>query len=236
MNDTQAKVALITGAGSGIGRAIAIGLGREGFSLCLVGRTLAKLEETAALCATPTLPIEADLADTDRAAECVDRCVERFGGLDVLVNSAGVAPLAPIEKTTDEILEETFYANAFGPAALLVRAWPVFKRQRRGRVVNISTIGALDPFPGFLAYAASKSALDSFTRSIAAEGKAIGVRAFSVNPGAVETPLLRSNFGERVIPREKTLAPEAVAAVAIDCALGRRDGDNGRTIPMPSPS
>lgn len=237
MTDNNPSIALVTGAGSGIGRETARALAAEGFSLVLVGRTLGKLEATAATLPTgiESLLIAGDLADTDFASDCVDRCAARFGRVDALVNAAGVAPLAPIDRTTEDLLEEVFFANTFGPAALIARAWPIFKRQRSGRIVNVSTIGTIDPFPGFFAYAASKSALDSFTRSIAVEGRAIGVRGFSVNPGAVETPLLRANFSERAVPPERALDPGAVARVVVDCAVGRRDEDNGRVIPLSSP-
>ena len=112
-------------------------------------------------------------------------------GANQLVNAAGVAPNVPIERTTEDILEQCFLVNAFGPAFLISRCWPHFKRQKSGCVVNVSTLGVMDPFPGFFAYAASKAALDSFTRSVAREGRSSGIRSFCVNPGAVETAILR---------------------------------------------
>ncbi len=236
MNAALRRVALVTGAGSGIGRAIASMLHTQGFALTLVGRTRSKLEATAAsIGASDALLIECDLADSERAAGCVDRTLERFGRIDVLVNNAGVAPLVAIEATDEATLESCFWANTFAPAFLITRAWPAFKVQRSGCVVNVSTIGTLDPFAGFFAYAASKSALDSFTRSIASEGKPFGITAYSVNPGAVETPLLRQNFSERKIPPEKALTPETVAAIVVACACGERLQDNGLAIPVPSP-
>ncbi len=232
----ERPVTIITGAGSGIGREVARQLHARGHRLALVGRTRAKLEETArAIAVADALCIAADIADSERAASCVDRTIERFGRLDVLVNNAGIAPIVPIADTTEELLEEVFFANTFGPAFLITRAWPVFVARRGGRVVNISTIGTVDPFNGFFAYAASKSALDSFTRSIAREGRSHGIRAFSVNPGAVETPLLRQNFGTNVLPASKALAPADVASVVVACACGERDAENGQAILVPSP-
>lgn len=228
-------VAIVTGAGSGIGRCVARQLAEEGFALVLVGRTAAKLEETArGLGENPHLLVAADLAERAEPGRIVADCIDRFGRLDCLVQVAGIAPLAPLAETDDALLAACFEANAFGPARLIRAAWPHFARQRGGRVVNVSTIGTLDPFPGFFAYAASKSALDSFTRSAAREGAAIGVEAWSVNPGAVETPLLRQNFGEAVIPSHRTLSPEAVARVVVDCVMARRSEPSGSIIPMPS--
>lgn len=233
----EAPVSIVTGAGSGIGRAVAERLAARGHRLALVGRTEAKLQDTLDAVrahAPDAMIVVADLADPDHAVRAVDDALERFGRVDTLVNAAGVAPLAPIERTTKEVLEECFQVNTFGPALLIVRCWPIFRRQKSGCVVNVSTIGTSDPFPGFFAYAASKSALDSFTRSCAREGRSIGVRAFCVNPGAVETPLLRKNFPEHQLPRENALKPEVVAEVIVACIEGARDDDHGRTIELPS--
>jgi NAD(P)-dependent dehydrogenase (short-subunit alcohol dehydrogenase family) len=213
-------VSIVTGAGSGIGRATARMLAELGHHVVLVGRTEQKLadasDEVRVVGSGDVMLVTADVADADQAAGVV-------------------APLAPIEKTGEEILEQCFFINAFGPAFLIVRCWPHFRRQKSGCVVNVSTIGVMDPFPGFFAYAASKSALDSFTRSVAREGRSIGVRAFCVNPGAVETPLLRTNFPERVIPPERALRPEAVASVIVECIAGRRAHEHGQSIAVPSP-
>lgn len=233
-----APVAIITGAGSGIGRAVAERLSERRHRLVLVGRTESKLHDTLdyvrAHGADAMISV-ADLADADQTGRVIDDTLERFGRIDNLVNAAGVAPLAPIERTTQDVLEEAFHVNAFGPARLIVKAWPIFRRQKSGCVVNVSTIGTSDPFPGFFAYAASKSALDSFTRSCAREGRSMGIRAFCVNPGAVETPLLRKNFPVDQLPREKALRPEAVADVIVACIEGEREKDHGIPIAVPSP-
>lgn len=234
----ERHVTIITGAGSGIGRATAEMLAPLGHALVLVGRTEAKLLDTLDAVrdsGADAMVATADLQDAEHAAAVVHQAMERFDRIDAIVNSAGVAPLLPIEKTTEEVLEETFRINAFGPAFLIVQAWPIFRRQKSGCVVNVSTLGTSDPFPGFFAYAASKSALDSFTRSCAREGRSIGVRAFCVNPGAVETPLLRKNFPAHVLPPERALKPEAVAEVIVECIAGKRDHEHGRTILLPSP-
>ncbi|MFZ4750068.1 MAG: SDR family oxidoreductase [Phycisphaerales bacterium] len=230
-------VSIVTGAGSGIGAACARLLAARGHAVVLVGRGFERLEAVRASMDEPTrhLSMAADVADSGLAHDVVDRTLEAYGRIDALVLNAGVAPKAPIDQTTEEVLEQAFFVNAFGPAFMVTRAWPAFKRQRSGRVVFVSTLGTIDPFPGFFAYAASKSAVDSFARSIRAEGKAIGVKAFAVNPGCVETEILRRNFPEKVIPRERALPPEAVAEVIVACACGERDAENGNAIVVPSP-
>lgn len=233
----QGPVSIITGAGSGIGAATARSLALRGHSVVLVGRRADPLEEVRRSLDGPTrhLVIPADVADSGLAADAVDRTIEAYGRIDTLVLAAGTAPRASIESTTEQILEEAFFINAFGKAFFIVRAWPVFRRQRSGRVIVVSTLGTIDPFPGFFAYAASKSAADSFVRSIRAEGASIGVKAFAVNPGCVETAMLRRNFPEHVVPRERALPPEAIADVIVACASGERDSESGSVIPVHSP-
>ena len=230
-------VSIVTGAGSGIGAACARMLAERGHAVVLVGRRHDRLEHTRASMAHPErhLSQAADIADSGLAYELVDRTLAAFGRLDALVLCAGAAPHKPIDQTTEEVLEEAFFVNAFGPAFLITRAWPQFKAQKSGRVVLVSTLGTVDPFPGFFAYAAAKSATDSFARSIKVEGRAIGVKGFAVNPGAVETAMLRQNFSEKLVPAHRALPPEHVAEIVVACACGERDEDNGRAIQGPSP-
>ena len=226
-------VAIVTGAGSGIGREVAVLLAEAGYRVALVGRRPEMLSATAeAVGAAPTLPIVADITDPDAAARIVDRTVEKWGRVDALVNNAGTVSIVPIGETTAEHLDRAFSVNAYAPALLIARVWPVFAGQGAGCVVNISSKATTSPFPGLSAYAASKSALESLTRSIANEGRDHGIRAFSIAPGAVETDMLRSLWSTDVIPPEQCLSPREVAQVAVDCIEGRRAADEGATIQM----
>lgn len=230
---TDRRAALITGAGSGIGREVAVRLAAEGYRLVLVGRREGPLRETAAMAgagADGAVVYAADVADAAKVRGAVDAAVQRFGRLDVLVNNAGYAPLLPIERTTPEVIEAAYRVNALAPAHAIARAWPVFLRQGSGCIVNISTMGTDDPFEGFFAYAASKAAVNLMAKSCAKEGRPHGIRAFAVAPAAVETAMLRGLFPPEVIPPEACLSPGEVAAVVVDCVLGRRDEENGRTI------
>lgn len=230
-------ITILTGAGGAIGRAVAILLAAQGHHLAIAGRTKSKLEETALLCAaSPGTFIHcSEIRDEATASTLVDAVIARWGRVDNLVNCAGVAPMASIEQTTDAMLLECFGANTFGPAHLIMRCWPLFQAQKSGRIVNVSTLATTDPFPGFFAYAASKSALDSLTRSAAREGARIGVKVFGFNLGCIETPLLRQNFSEKMIPRARALAPEVAAQMIVDSLSGKRDADHGKCIPVPSP-
>lgn len=235
-----APAALITGASSGIGRALAALLAERGWRLALSARRPEPLEEAAREARSAGAPeaivIPTDMGDPAAAREMVRRAAGAFGRLDALVNNAGCGELADIDKTTDDILERDFHVNAIGPGAAISEAWPVFRRQGSGRIVNVSTLGTVDPFPGFLSYAGSKAALELFAKCCAKEGADIGVRAFSVAPGAVETPMLRGIFSESDIPPDATLEPEAVARVILDCLTGERDDESGAVITVPSPT
>jgi NAD(P)-dependent dehydrogenase (short-subunit alcohol dehydrogenase family) len=227
-------VAIVTGAGSGIGRATAVMLAQRGYAVALVGRREQPLRETERLIGGG-LVLAADISDAAACQSVISRTESAFGRIDVLVNNAGSAPLQPIDKSTPAVIDETFGINALAPAYLIHFAWPVFVRQKRGCIVNVSSMGTVDPFPGFFAYAAAKSAVNLMALSCANEGKRLGIRAFSVAPGAVETAMLRENFPESRLPRNRTLAPEAVAEVIVACIAGERDAENGKTIVVKSP-
>ncbi len=235
---TQPPVSIVTGASSGIGLAAARCLARAGHHVVLVGRTESTLSAAADTlnAHAGTTEIAANMGDPDQARAIVSHVAADLGRIDVIVNNAGFAPLLPIDETTDEVLDQTFRVNALGPAALISEAWPTLKAQRSGRIVNVSTMGTQDPFPGFFAYAASKAALNLMTMSCASEGAAFGIRAFAVAPGAVETPMLRGLFDETMIPSEHCLSADAVGGVIADCALGKRDDQSGTVIWMPSPT
>lgn len=230
----HSPVAIITGASSGIGRAAALGLNALGWSLALVGRARARLDQTAQHCAD-ALVIEADLSAPDAPERVVDATIARFARLDALVNNAGAGSLVPIDQTSPALLESVFALNTFAPALLIARAWEHLAASGAGRIVQVSSLATVDPFPGFFVYAASKAAVESQARSCAIEGAALGIRAFAVAPGAVETPLLRTIVSSDELPQAACLSPELVAEVIVQCVSGQRDAESGRTILLPSP-
>ena len=241
-NPPDGGVAIVTGAGSGIGRAVCVRLAGAGWRLTLVGRKADRLEETVRLLTTDdagaaerTLIVAADLTEPAAATHVVGATIARWGRIDALVNNAGHASLLPIEAVDEPHLVEAFAVNTLAPARLIAAAWPHWRTQGAGRLVNVSSMATVDPFPGLFAYAGAKAAVESFTRSVMNEGGEHGLRAFSVAPGAVETGMLRGLISADDLPVSMTLDPADVAAVIVDCLEGRRDAEAGTTILVPSP-
>lgn len=238
---TEPGIAIVTGAGSGLGRAVAEGLLAEGRTVIVVGRRIEPLRQVAEAAEARgrgrAIPCTADLAADDAAA----RIMEVAGGaggagrIDTVVNNAGLAELAAFEATDAAMFARSLAVNLLGPVRLLQAAWPDLIASGRGRVVNISSMATADPFDGFLAYAAAKSGLESVTRSLAREGAASGLLAWTVAPGAIETPMLRGLFDESMVPRDAAMTPAEVAAVVLDLLTGRRKTTSGATIRMPGP-
>lgn len=238
---TNEPVTIVTGAGSGVGRAVCIQLSDIGHRLVLVGRNREPLEETVTLLPDEAIRADralihpADISDPSQCDGVVAATIERWGRVDGLVNNAGMVECVPIEETTHELLQQTFAVNTFGPARLIAACWPHFQSQGGGCVVNVTTMGTIDPFPGLSAYAAAKIAMESYTRSIMNERGDADISAYAVAPGAIETPMLRRLFSERDLPRSKTLDPADVAEVIVACLNGQRPGDAGGVIPLNSP-
>jgi len=193
MNEKQfsGKVALVTGATSGIGQACAIAFARAGASVVCVGRKSSALEEIETRITETgpgVLTIEADLVDTEAPARVVENALKVFGGIDVLVNSAGHISNGTIENTSLEAWDDMMNVNVRAVFQLMQKALPSLI-ERRGNIVNVSSVTGLRAFPGVLAYCVSKAALDQLTRCASLELASKGVRVNAVNPGVVVTEI-----------------------------------------------
>jgi NAD(P)-dependent dehydrogenase (short-subunit alcohol dehydrogenase family) len=188
--DFAQKILLITGATSGIGKATALRFSQAGASIAAVGRNeQALMELQSQLGATARfLPIRADLSRTEESDTVVAKTVEHFGGIDVLVNAAGHISSGTIENTSLEAWDKMLEINLRTPFVLMQKALPAII-ERRGNIVNVSSVTGLRSFPGVLAYCVSKSGLDQLTRCAALELAAKGVRVNAVNPGVVITEI-----------------------------------------------
>jgi len=161
--------ALVTGAGRGIGRAIAEALARQGCRLLLVGRDATALQQTAAICRHAGAALtEISPRDLTERGALAGLC-RGAGEIDILVNNAGSAPSAPFERTDDALWDATFALNVHAPFALCRALLPGMAERGFGRVVNLASTAALQGFPYTAAYVASKHALLGLTRALAAE-------------------------------------------------------------------
>jgi NAD(P)-dependent dehydrogenase (short-subunit alcohol dehydrogenase family) len=188
------RVALITGASSGIGRATALKFASEGIRVALVARSADKLREIEAEINVKGGRVKAIPADVTRQADVervVQATVEAFGGIDVLVNAAGIIATGTVENTNLEDWDYMMNVNVRAPFYLMQCAMP-YLVERKGNVVNVSSVTGLRAFPGILSYCASKAAVDQLTRCAALEMASKGVRINAVNPGVIVTMLHRS--------------------------------------------
>ncbi|HEV2913461.1 MAG TPA: glucose 1-dehydrogenase [Pyrinomonadaceae bacterium] len=185
------KVALVTGATSGIGRATVLLFAEAGARVAAVGRNeeaLSELREEVAERGGEVLSIRADVTAEGDARRAVSEAVERFAGLDVLVNAAGHISNGTIENTTLDEWDAMLNVNLRAVFNLMQQAVPHLAA-RRGNIVNVSSVTGLRAFPGVLAYCVSKAGLDQLTRCAALELAAKGVRVNAVNPGVVVTEI-----------------------------------------------
>ncbi len=185
------KNVLITGATSGIGRATALKFAEAGARIAAVGRdneALTELQTIVEKAGVQCLTLAADLAQSNEPEKVVSVASERFGGIDVLVNAAGHISSGTIENTTDNAWDAMLEINLRSPFLLMRAATPTLI-ERKGNVVNVSSVTGLRAFPGVLAYCVSKAGLDQLTRCAALELAAKGVRVNAVNPGVVITEI-----------------------------------------------
>ncbi len=187
------KIAIVTGASSGIGRATALLFGSAGAAVVAVARraeALAEVSRQIARAGGRAHAIGVDVTDLLAPDRIVAAAVERFGGIDVLVNAAGSLAFGGVEETTDAAWDAMMDVNVRAPFRL-IRAAAAPLAARRGRVVNVSSVTGLRAFPGLLSYSVSKAAIDQLTRCAALDLAPHGVRVNAVNPGVVVTDLHR---------------------------------------------
>lgn len=246
MSNFTGKSVVVTGATSGIGRAAAMAFARRGADVLLVGRSADGLAEVQAelpdaqgrvrVCA-------ADVTADDAAERIVSTAVAACGGIDVLVNAAGVIATGTIEATSDATWDQMMGVNVRAPFRLMRAAVPHLKA-RKGTVVNVSSVNGLRAFAGVLAYNVSKAAMDHLTRCAALEMAPFGVRVNCVNPGVTITNLHKRGgmnetqyaaFLERskeTHPLGRPGQPDEVAAMILFLASDDASWMTGETIPV----
>lgn len=223
----QGKVCLVTGGGSGIGRAAALKMAGEGaMAVLIAGRRDAEIKATAAACealGAQALTVRTDVTREEDVARLVNAALEHFGRLDIAFNNAGFQERrAPVEGQDNAVYDEVFDSNVRSVFLCLRRQLPVMYAQGEGRiVVNASVSGVRNPNAGLSLYSASKAAVISLVRSAAMEAAPRGVRVNAIAPGRVVTDMmLRSGVGDMAsvaagLPLKRMGKPEEVAEAVV---------------------
>jgi 3-oxoacyl-[acyl-carrier protein] reductase len=224
------EVALVTGAGRGVGRAVALSLAQRGMQLALIGRPSPQHGEVVALVEQLSgrrpLDVFADFADSTALERAAERVVSELGAPHVVVHNAGVVVRARIEQTSIAAWDEQLDVNLRAPFVLTRGLLPSMRAAGRGRFVFIGSISGTLGSPGAAAYAASKWGLTGFVKSLAEELSDSGLMACAVLPGSIDTDMLK---GAPFPPR---MSAEDVAKTVVFLALDAPIAHNGGTIEM----
>ena len=210
------KVAIVTGASRGIGRAISTALAKEGATVVLAARSIEKLKETADMVTKAGGKAEivaAELTKEESIKNLVEVTNKNFGRLDILVNNAGVTHSARLEDTKTSDWDKCYQVNARGPFILCREALPLLKKAEAAYIINIASVVGVKGYPLQSAYTASKHALRGMTMSLAEELKGSNVRVHLLCPGGVDTDLI-----EKVRPdikKEELIQPNEIAELVI---------------------
>lgn len=191
MNLPRNETAIVTGASSGIGAATAVKLSSEGYDLLLLGRNLENLKKTATLCkgSGKIEILNFDLKDVAQNKEQILNSLQKLSKLSLLVNNAGIYKPNNFAEAEISVWLEQFQVNLFSAAQLTQMIWPLFIKNKKGSIINISSTLAVKPVPSAGAYSASKAAMNNWTVSLAQEGGAHNIRVNSICPGIVDTPI-----------------------------------------------
>lgn len=220
----QDKVAVITGGGRGIGKAIALAYAREGAKLAVCARTASEVEETAKEIRLIKAEAEGwvcDVSVAESVRELIKNVVEKFGRIDILVNNAGVMT-RPVATTELEVKkwDYTMAVNLRGPFLMCQAVLPVMIKQQSGSIINVSSMIGRGAYPNFIAYATSKWGLEGFTQTLAAEVRSSQIRVNSVEPGVVATKLTGYSGSK----------PESITGVFVYLASDEAKGVSGKML------
>jgi len=244
------KVALVTGGGRGIGRAIALGFAREGANCIVAARTVSQVESVAEeirAMGRKSLALQCDVSSRESVSRMVDDATRQFDRIDILVNNAGIAKSQPLTKMTDDFWQEIISVNLTGTFLCTQAVIAGMIKRQSGRIINIASITAKQGMPYISAYTASKHGVLGFTKSISLEVASKGITVNAICPSYVETDMAQlaiDNISgktgrtpaearetlEAMNPQHRLITPEEVAAVALLLASEDGRGINGQGI------
>lgn len=206
---------IVSGGASGIGLAVARLAVERGARVVLLDHDASRVQASAEALGDAALPLVCDVTDSEAVMAAMNHAVDWLGGLDALVNSAGIDSLKPLEQTGDDEWARTLAVNLTGPMLTCRAAMPHLRAAGGGSIVNIASGAGLRPLPNRTAYCATKAAVIMFAKALSIEAAADGIRVNAVCPGAIDTPLFRSSY-------ERSEDPEgALEEIRQRYALGR---------------
>lgn len=234
------KTAIITGGGSGIGLATARAFCKEGAKVILFGRRKEKLVSAADELGNSALIVQGDMTHNDDLDQLINKTLNNFKGIDILVNSAGLFNGAPLHEISDSQWDEMMDINIRSVFQLTRRVLPIMMAQKSGSIVHISSILGLIAVPEVAAYNVSKGALNQFSRSIAVEYGSYGIRSNSICPGLIETDMTADLMKDASLMQEWSKEypigrfgkPEDVASACLFLASDESSFITGTVLPV----
>ncbi len=206
----------ITGASSGFGKALAEYAVEQGYKVVATARRKTKLEALASQAPEQILPVAMDVTKKEEVKNAIHEAINEFGHIDVLVNNAGYGIVGALEETPEEELRQQMETNFFGAIAVTQEALPHLRKQGKGAIVNMSSMGGNMSFGGFSAYSASKFALEGASEALAQEVAPFGIKTMIVEPGAFRTEFA----GDALKHMPKIEAYDAIVGGTRDFAKG----------------
>jgi len=210
------KVAIVTGASRGIGRAISIALGAEGAIVILSARSSQQLDEAAGeveAAGGKAAIVVTELTQEESITNLVSRTAEQFGRLDILINNAGITHVGALQETETADWDQLFAVNTRAPFILCREALPLLKKAEKGYIVNISSVVGVKGYPNQSAYTASKHALRGMTMSLAEELADTNIRVHSICTGGVDTDMIAIVRPE--VKKDALMRPEEIAELIV---------------------
>lgn len=208
MNTLNGKVALVTGAGRGIGKAIAVSLAKSGCRLILAARTRQQLDDVAKTIGSEAVIIPTDLTHDDELEHLAEQSSKTWGSVDILINNAGWGKRAPVIRANIEDWDQTLRLNLRAPMILAQKLLPAMFAKGEGAVINIGSVSGKTGEANGAAYSASKFGLIGFTQSLYEEVREHGIKVSVILPGFVDTPLIPPN---RQLDRSKMIQADDIA-------------------------
>jgi NAD(P)-dependent dehydrogenase (short-subunit alcohol dehydrogenase family) len=215
----------ITGCSTGLGRAFAQAVLERGHNAVVTARDVAAVQDIAGAHPGPALALPLDVTDNAQVTAAVDAAVERFGGVDVLVNNAGYGYRAALEEGEDDDVRQLFETHVFGTVRTIKAVLPGMRARRSGTIVNLSSIGARISPEGSGYYAAVKAAIEAMTLSLRKEVAPLGITAMTVEPGGFRTDFAGRSLAQSAVPIADYADTAGRRRKEHDTAHGRQPGD-----------